>query len=318
MPCRRLAFDESVMERAGGREHAGGIRAGPKSELRAGLSQFFLMCQGKKVEAMSDARAATAQARRQPFSPGHFPVNHAKMAGMAEEDFDIESLAAYLHLSPTQVGKLAERGKLPARRVSGDWRFSRAEVNLWLEERIGLSAEEELLRVEGVLQSLATEAGAEQASVAAQLPPEAIEIPLAARTRNSAIHSMVELAARTGWLWDPAKMAEAVGAREDMHPTALESGVALLHPRRPMPSILGQAFLAFGRTERGIPFGGSRGVLTDAFFLICSIDDRGHLQTLARLSRLIAAPGFLVQLREASDPRATREVIEQFEQALAT
>jgi PTS system nitrogen regulatory IIA component len=129
---------------------------------------------------------------------------------------------------------------------------------------------------------------------------------------------MVELAARTGWLWDPSKMAEAVGAREDMHPTALESGVALLHPRRPMPSILGQAFLALGRTEGGIPFGGSRGVLTDVFFLVCSIDDRGHLQTLARLSRIIASPGFLSRLREAPDSRAALEAIEAFEQALAT
>lgn len=237
---------------------------------------------------------------------------------MAEEDFDIESLAAYLHLSPAQVSKLAERGKLPARRVAGDWRFARAEINFWLEERIGVSAEEELLRVEGMLQASAGSAGAEQATVAAQLPLEAIEVPLPARTRNSVIHSMVELAARTGWLWDPSKMAEAVGAREDMHPTALESGVALLHPRRPMPSILGQAFLALGRTEGGIPFGGSRGVLTDVFFLVCSIDDRGHLQTLARLSRIIASPGFLSRLREAPDSRAALEAIEAFEQALAT
>ncbi|HUY91266.1 MAG TPA: PTS sugar transporter subunit IIA [Pirellulales bacterium] len=237
---------------------------------------------------------------------------------MAEEDFDIESLAAYLHLNPAQIGKLVERGKLPARRVAGEWRFSPAEVHLWLEERIGLSAEDELLRVEGFLQASAESAGEEYASIVVQLPQEAIAVPLAARTRNSVIHSMVELAALTGWLWDPHKMAEAVGSREEMHPTALESGVALLHPRRPMPSILGQAFLAFGRTDKGVPFGGSRGVLTDLFFLICSVDDRGHLQTLARLSRLIATPDFLARLRAAPDARAVRETIEQAEQALAT
>ena len=64
------------------------------------------------------------------------------------------------------------------------------------------------------------------------LPVTAIEIPLSARTRNSVITSMVDVAARTGWLWDPGKMAEAVRSREDMFPTALETGVALLHPRR--------------------------------------------------------------------------------------
>ena len=63
--------------------------------------------------------------------------------------------------------------------------------------------------------------------------------------------------------------------------------MALLHPRRPQPNILAQPFLAFGRTHRGIPFGDRRGRLTDVFFLILSTDDRVHLRTLARLSRLI-------------------------------
>ena len=55
---------------------------------------------------------------------------------MSDDDFDIESLAAYLHLATTQVAKLADRGKLPGRRIGGTWRFSRAEVHHWLEERI--------------------------------------------------------------------------------------------------------------------------------------------------------------------------------------
>ena len=37
--------------------------------------------------------------------------------------------------------------------------------------------------------------------------------------------------------------------------------------------------------------------LTDVFFLICSVEDRGHLQVLARLSRVLGWPGFLDALR---------------------
>ena len=43
---------------------------------------------------------------------------------MAEDDFGIESLAAYLHVDPAQVLRLAERGKLPGRKVAGQWRFA--------------------------------------------------------------------------------------------------------------------------------------------------------------------------------------------------
>ena len=71
---------------------------------------------------------------------------------MANDDFDVASLAAYLHLSPQQVSRLADRGKLPGRKIGGQWKFAPADIHHWLEDRIGLSDEEELVQVEGVLE----------------------------------------------------------------------------------------------------------------------------------------------------------------------
>jgi PTS system nitrogen regulatory IIA component len=184
-----------------------------------------------------------------------------------------------------------------------------------LENRIGLSEEEELERVEGAMRAAGGDVSA-ASPLADMLPAAAIQIPLAARTRNSVIDSLIDLAAGTGWLWDPQKMSEAVRSREEMHPTALDNGVALLDPRRPLPNILEQAFLVFGRTEAGIPFGGSRGTLTDLFFLICSTDDRGHLHTLARLSRLLNSSAFIHDLRSAPDATSLREAFVRAEGAL--
>jgi len=234
---------------------------------------------------------------------------------MADDDFGIESLAAYLHIGPAQVLKLAERGHLPGRKVGGQWRFAPAEVHHWLEERIGLSTDQELERMETVLSR--SDGEEPPISIAEMLPLEAIAVPLPARTRGSVITSMAELAARTGWLWDTSKMADAVRAREDMVPTALENGVALLHPRRPLANILAQPFLAFGRTDRGLPFGAPRGGLTDLYFLICSMDDRGHLRVLARLSRLLSEPRFLDDLRNAVSAREVHELIASQEAELS-
>ena len=169
---------------------------------------------------------------------------------MAQADFDIDRLAAYLHMSPPAVTKLAERGKLPARRVGGEWRFSAAEIHHWLEERIGASDDQELVQMEGALDRAADDA-ADEVSIAQLLHLESIEVPLDARTRGSVITKMTELAARTHLLWDPAKMAEAVRAREEMHSTALDNGVALLHPRRPMSAILSEAVIALGVSAGG-------------------------------------------------------------------
>jgi len=233
---------------------------------------------------------------------------------MPYSDFDVQALARYLHLTPQQVVKLADRGQLPGRKVAGEWRFAKPDIHHWLERRIGLSDESGLLEVEAVLHGIGSENHWE-IRIAELMPIEAVAVPLPARTRNSVVDSMVELAARTGWLWDAREMAEAVKIREDMYPTALENGVALLHPRRPMAKVLGQPVVALGRTVSGIPCGGAA-PLTDVFFLICSTEDRGHLQTLARLSRILAAAGFLDALRQAPDARAARDLVVETEENL--
>src|SRR5262249_59040295 len=119
---------------------------------------------------------------------------------------------------------------------------------------------------QGLLDQAAASGEPATVAISELLLPEAIAIPLAARTRNSVIKEMVELAAKTGFLWDPAEMAEAVQARESLHPTALDNGVALLHPRRPLGHTLARPFLALGRTSSGIPFGSGSGHLTDGLF----------------------------------------------------
>jgi PTS system nitrogen regulatory IIA component len=227
---------------------------------------------------------------------------------MAQDDFDIDRLAAYLHMMPAAVTKLADRGKLPGRRVGGEWRFSAAEIHHWLEDRIGLSDDEGLVQVEGALDRASGDSTIDQISIAELLKRDAIETPLDARTRNSVIVKMTELAARTHLLWDAEKMADAVRAREEMHSTALDNGVALLHARRPMPAILAEAVLALGITRGGIPFG-SGGSLTDIFFLICSTTEHEHLRILARLSRVINDQDFLAALRAAEDADAVHRLV---------
>jgi PTS system nitrogen regulatory IIA component len=235
---------------------------------------------------------------------------------MADDTFDVASLAAYLHMMPAQISRLAERGKLPGRRVAGQWVFSRPEVSHWLEDRMGLSDDEELAAIETNLRRT-ERGGASTIDLAELLPLECISIPLPARTHGSVIKAMSELAAATGVLWDPQRMAEAVAERESMAPTALEHGVALLHPRRPQSSILGQAVLALGITSQAIPFGGPGG-LTDIFFLIAATSDHEYLRILARLSRIVNDREWLAQLRDAGDGPTARRLILERENSLPT
>ncbi len=229
------------------------------------------------------------------------------------EDLDVAQLAAYLHLTPDQVNKMVMRGRLPGRRVGGQWRFSEAEIHHWLEERIGVSDIEELDKVQQVLDRAAD--SPDQRLLTELCAVERISVPLQARTRGSVIRSMCELATQGGLMWDAPMMSEAVQAREQLHPTALDIGVALLHPRRPQTSILADSIIALGVCTSAIPFS-DRGQMTDIFFLICSFDDAIHLRILARLSRLVTDTEFLNGLRASQSPVEAWECLQSAEMRL--
>jgi len=227
------------------------------------------------------------------------------------EDLDVSRLAEYLHLTPDQVTKMAVRGKVPGRRVGGIWRFSEAEIHHWLEERIGVSDSDQLMKVQQVLDRVAGHVNDRPIHELCTI--ESTAVPLNARTRGSVIRSMCDLAAKSGLMWDASTMANAVRAREQMHPTALDCGVALLHPRRPQTSILADSVVAMAVCSSAIPFS-DRGQLTDVFFLICSYDDATHLRILATLSRLISSGELLDKLRQANSPSDAWHALKESEE----
>ena len=229
------------------------------------------------------------------------------------EDLDVPKLAEYLHLTPEQVKKMAVRGRLPGRRVGGQWRFSEAEIHHWLEEQIGVSDADELVKVQKVLDR--GQGRQTDNPIRNLCSVETIAIPLNARTRTSVIRSMCDLAAISGLMWDAPAMAEAVKAREKMHPTALDCGVALLHPRRPQTSILSDSVLALAVCPSPLPFSDT-GHLTDIFFLICSYDDASHLRILAKLSRMVADGELLDNLRKSTSASEAHGYLCQSEEAI--
>jgi len=224
----------------------------------------------------------------------------------------LEELATYLHRDVREVSKMASRGYLPGQKVGGEWRFLKVEINHWLEGQLSGYTDKQLTAVEA-----GTDRNPEYEPLLAEYLSEAsVAVPLQAKTRASVLRELVALAERSWHVYDPEALLEAVRQREEMGSTALPSGIAIPHPHRPLPSVLGEPVIAYGHTASGIPFGAERGGLTDIYFLVASRDDRTHLRILARLSRLLLRPGFADELRAAETPAETYELILKEEREL--
>jgi nitrogen PTS system EIIA component len=168
----------------------------------------------------------------------------------------------------------------------------------------------------GLVRAIAVRGLALKPLLSTYLTVEQIQIPLEARTKRSVLEALVEVAGRTWKVWEPAVLLQAVIERESLMSTAFGKGVAIPHPRQPLPGSLEDAVIAFGRTTSPIPFGAPDNSGTDLFFLIASRDTRTHLRILARLGRLIQKPHLLEDLRAADSAKETFEILSASDQAI--
>lgn len=216
---------------------------------------------------------------------------------MPHSQIDIKDVANMIGQDVRQVQRLAERGDIPCRKVGGELRFNRAELTEWLQQRVGSLNHKHLANMDAAIASQ-RDGAADDAVVRPLLHVQAIEPHLAARTKNSVLKELVALAGETGLLYDGEGLLEAIIQREQLCSTAMEAGIAIPHPRRPLHYAVAEPLLVIANTTQGIGFSAPDGRLTDLFFLVNCLDDRHHLHVLARLCRMLHGDSFPNQLRQ--------------------
>ncbi len=224
---------------------------------------------------------------------------------MPYRSMSLEEFAKHVSMDARDVRRLAKNRELPGHLVGGKWRFNRARVTEWLQQRMHTLSETQLIGIERAMcaapvsTSRAGAAGSRDADALRSdtysgftelIGLDGVDAALPAKTKASALRELVRLAGRTGLLYDESGLCKAVEQRETLCSTALPNGIAIPHPRQPMPYVSAEPFICVGRVSSGIAFGDANGVLSRLFFLVCCHSDRHHLHVLARLMRVLDDP----------------------------
>ncbi len=233
---------------------------------------------------------------------------------MPHRSFTLEEVAAYLHVSEEAIRTLAKQGGIPHVRVGALYRFQQTEIDRWASQRLLGMAPEAMGAFHERSTAKEHDLSARHALIPELMREEGIDGGLAAKTRAKVIRGMVDLADRTGKVWDRESLLAGVEEREALCSTALSGGVALLHPPHHEPYMFEDTFIVLGRTPAPVPFGGPDGQTTRLFFLVCSQEDRIHLHLLARLGMICYHTDALLRLNEAADAREMLEVLVAAEQ----
>lgn len=208
-----------------------------------------------------------------------------------QEYISIGQLAAYLGWSTRFIEGLVRGERLPGLEIDGQWRFRRDDVVDWLEQKIQTLDTARVSELEARMESSLLADGTFRTTRAdrltSRLPLKGIALDAPAGSKADVLRSLATLAEATGLLFDKEHLLASLVDRESLCSTAMPGGIALCHPRRPVPSIIERQFLCLLRTSDPVDFGADDGGGASLFFLLCTPDDRSHLHGLARLARIL-------------------------------
>jgi PTS system nitrogen regulatory IIA component len=240
-------------------------------------------------------------------------MKRATVMNMPHEEMDEKQVAAYLRMDAREITKLAERGHIPCHKGGAKLRFRKSDIDHWVELRLHTLASDRLGDIEkGVSLHHGFEEG--ELLVWRMVPAGGLAVPLEGRTGDGAIRALVRLADKAGKVCAADELLGEIRAREELCSTAIFPGVAIPHPRHPLPYDITESFVVVGVTPSGIPFGALDGSLTRVFFLICCKDDRTHLHVLARLARVLQLKNAIDALVEAESAVELGEILLKLEQ----
>ncbi len=215
-----------------------------------------------------------------------------------DETQDIMTLtevAEYLQLADRTVLRMAQRGEIPAAKVASQWRFMKSLVQEWLigqmESFPAASVAKETGPSLGPLLSLAE-----------TLRPELMTFNLQPGPKESILRQLTAPLLKTGYARDVGQLLSGLIDRERIMTTAIGHGVAIPHPRHPIPRMFPEPAIALGICPKGTNFDAIDDKLVHVFFLICATREEIHLQLMAGISWFGRRPGAIEELGRLTTP----------------
>ncbi len=212
---------------------------------------------------------------------------------MAVKLLNLQEAADFLQIDAGDLRQMAVCGEIPCVTQGVRMMFEHEELDNWYTHRL-------LHHI--TIRHCNNAKSMDQLRLADYCRLETMETCLPGKTKSAVLKALTDLAERSELLYDPKDFLENIRRREEVAPTAMAEGVALVHPESRDEFLCEGPFVAIAKAAQPVFFGEENGGATDLFFVLASPDNTEHLQLLASICRLIENTDLLTRLREAQTP----------------
>jgi PTS system nitrogen regulatory IIA component len=219
-------------------------------------------------------------------------------------DLKIDDVAQLMSVSEETVQKWLLSGKIPAYRISDEYRFSRIEIENWMmsskldQENFSSHAEKQIYPTSEEKNSSHTSRGGhQQFNLYRALHKGDVLVDIEGSSKQEVIRSTLNhMAPQLGF--DAEVVSELFLDREKLMSTSLGHGVAVPHSRDFVLRSPGSDAVIVVFPKEPIAYDALDGEPVHTLFFLLSSDDKRHLQLLAKIAHLIASEDALRVLKQ--------------------
>ena len=208
----------------------------------------------------------------------------------------VQNVAELLNVSEKTVYRWITDNGLPGYRVSGQYRFNRAELLEWATSR--------RIQVSPQIFQEPESGGTPLGTLTEALQAGGIHYRLGGADKASVLRSVVDTLPLPGEV-DRGFLLQVLLAREALASTGIGDGIAIPHVRNPIVLHVPRPIVSLCFLEKPVEFGAIDGKPVYALFTLISPYVRAHLHLLSRLAYLLRDDGF----KAAISRQALREEI---------
>jgi nitrogen PTS system EIIA component len=233
-------------------------------------------------------------------------------------DLKIKDVAELLNVSETTIRRWLKDGKIPAYQLNHQYRFSRGEIEDWMMKcklnlgKDGFSPFEEKQIYPPVEDAQVQRGGTQQFSLYRAMHKGGVLVDVPAKNKTQLIKIVMQKAAPRLGL-DPDLMTELLLDREALMSTALNSGIAVPHPRDIVLELPGSDAMITVFPQKPIDYEAMDGQPVHTLFFLFSSSDKTHLHLLSKLAHLTSQPGSLDFLASKPSSDALLAYIKEWE-----
>jgi PTS system nitrogen regulatory IIA component len=215
----------------------------------------------------------------------------------------LKELADHLKVNERTILRMLRSGQIQGAKIGGQWRFNGSQI-----DQIFFSNNPE--NPDYVAVSELTPAHL-AAPISRTINEKRMLLDMKATTVEEALGELCTPIIQNGLLMDLRDLRERLSAREKLLSTGMGQGLALPHPRDPIPTLREPAVIVVGRSKQGIDFNSVDHEPVHLFFLICCQNIQTHLLVMGRLADLLHRDGIISQLQDCDQPEdITRTILE--------